>query len=456
MRRSKSQLSRNITKLNINISNWRNNHITHQVYHFIIAAVVGLVTGFCAYLLKLMIGGVNGLITGHLNIGGFNYALLWLPLLGIVLTGMFQQFVIRRNIYHGVDRLVTDIEKKQLDIPPVMMWAYMVASTLTLGFGGSAGSEGPIASTGAAIGGNVARRLGLSPRMLRVMIGAGAGAGIAGIFKAPIGGVLFTLEVLKVEMTTVSVMILIVACVVAALTAYVLSDCTVDLSYLQIEPLPSDLIPWILLLGVVCGVYSLYYTTVMSLMQHFYDSLKYMWLKNLVSGALLSVIIFLFPAMFGEGYGLMGHLLNGEVGHIVDFGGTLRNWSSPSDLILLCLAIAMLKSFATSATNSGGGVAGDFAPTLFAGCIVGFCFANAVNYYFGLSLPVAPLAFIGMAGVMAGTIRAPLMALFLTAEMTNGYALILSLFIVTAVSFGIVRMFKGNDYYHDPWAKKRI
>lgn len=428
---------------------WRRVHVTDQVYQFVTAALLGLLTGTAAFLLKWLISLIGHELAQHFTPSGFNPAMLWIPLAGIVLTGLFQRYVIHREIYHGVQRLITQMNMKHYAISPVMIWAYPFASTLTLGFGGSAGSEGPIASTGAAIGSNLARWLKMRPEMVRIMVGCGAGAGIAGIFKAPIGGALFTLEVLKLNTTTVSVMSLILACIVSSMTAYALSGFTVDLSYLQISQFEPQTVAYILLLGVVCGIYSIFYTSVMKGLGAWFDSVKRPWIKNVVSGMMLSVILFLFPAMFGEGYNMMSHLLNGDTGAVAQYGGLLRS-GSWADLLMLCLAIVFLKPVAAVSSNSGGGVAGDFAPTLFAGCFLGFTFGILANHFCGAQLPVSAFAFMGMAGVMSGVIRAPYMSLFLTAEMTNGFILFLPLLGVTAISYGIVRLFRGNTYYNDP------
>lgn len=431
-------------------NSWRLQHLSDQTFRFLVASAIGLVTGAAAALLKWMIRLTSKLLTVNFSADSFNYPLLLLPVAGIVLAVFFQRYTIRADMTHGVNRLLHDIAVHRLRLPPRLMWGAMVASTLTLGFGGSAGSEGPIAYTGAAIGSNFGRWMGLSRRPLLVMVGCGAAAGIAGIFKAPIGGVLFALEVLKVEFTTVSVMMMLVACVISAMTAYCLAGFTVDLSYLHIGQFDPSIVAYIALLGVVCGFYSVYYSAVMKGMAKLYERIANIWLRAAASGICLAVILFFLPAMFGEGYGIMDKIVNGDFGSIVGYGGIFRNLDDPWSLILAAGLVVLLKAFAASASNSGGGVAGDFAPTLFAGCFVGCLFAMVLNRFFGLGLPVETMAFLGMAGVMAGAIRAPLMALFLTAEMTNGFILFLPLLGVTAISYGIVRFFRGPDYYHEP------
>ncbi len=422
-----------------------------QAYYFIVATVIGLLTGACAALLKIMIGYCAKWVTGWMHPEGFNWWLLAIPLAGILLTGIYQRYILKHNVEHGVEKVVSDLADKKYRLGKFWIYAPMIASTFTLGFGGSAGSEGPIATTGAAIGSNVGRKLGLSSDVLMVMVGCGAGAGIAGIFKAPIGGMLFTLEVLKLEITTMSVMALLLACTVSALTAYVLSGCTVDLSFIQTGHLDGNMVWVVIALGLFCGFYSTYYSLVMTSMRRTYERIRNPWWRNIASGLILSVILLMFPAMYGEGYGMMGKVINGDPMQMSLYSDVAAWLPAGAVLTLLSLFIILAKPWATSASNSGGGVAGDFAPTLFAGCFAGFFFASALKVWLDVDVPVSTLAFIGMAGVMAGAIRAPFMALFLTAEMTNAFALILPLFAVCAISYGVVRLFRSADYYRNPY-----
>lgn len=426
---------------------WARSRFSTPVIVFWVAAVIGLLTGVAAFLLKWTIGTVSTFFMSRFHVGTFNYALLLIPVAGIMLTGIFQRYILRHDITHGVARIIDCIDRRRYNLPPYMIWAYTVASTLTLGFGGSAGSEGPIATTGAAIGSNIGRWLGLDQRHIMVMLAVGAGAGIAGIFKAPIGGALFTVEVLHPAVSTLSVISLLVACLVSASTAYVLSGCTVDLSYIQVDPLGLEMTPYVLLLGVACGLYSVYYRTIMRAMTRFYESVRNPWLRNFIGGAVLAVCVFCFPVLYGEGYPMMESLLNGQMPSLVDYGGWLRDWRDPATVIWLCLGVTACKAFATSGANCSGGVAGDFAPTLFAGCFFGMLVGHLLNLATGLDLPVSTMAFIGMGGVMAGVIRAPLMAIFLTLEMTNGYALFLPVMVVCALSSGVVKVLADFSFF---------
>ncbi len=436
-----------ITKTAVRIMKWRRAHLSDQAFLFILAVITGVSCGIAAALLKSMIACISRALTSWMHSTSANYILLAIPVAGIVLTGIYQRYVLRHNIEHGVRRIQDYILQNTYRLPGYLTYAPMIASSLTLGFGGSAGSEGPIATSGAAIGNSIGRLFRLDNRMLMIMIGCGAGAGIAGIFKAPAGGVLFTLEVLKLELTTVSVIALFLACITAAMTAYILSGCTVDMSFLQMEQFDASVIPWIILLGAVTGAYSLYYSDIMGLMSRLYDRIRNPWLKNTVSGMVLAALLFVFPAMYGEGYTMMGHLLNGDIQAITSYSLFHSDTSAGWPLMLIVAGIVLTKAFATSASNCGGGVAGDFAPALFAGCMTGYLFASTMNMLFGIDLPVSGFAFMGMAGVMSGVVRAPLMALFLTAEMTNGFILFLPLMAVSAISFGIVRIFRPESYY---------
>lgn len=446
---STSSLGRKAGALFDTFLDWRSRKINDQAFLFVLATLTGLITGCAAALLKSVIGGISGFFAQYLHPAEANYYLLIIPLAGILLTGIYQRYIQHADLVHGVRQLVGSLDKGNYRLPGYLTYAPMVASSITLGFGGSAGSEGPIAYTGAAIGSNVAKLFRLSPKMMMIMVGCGAGAGIAGIFKAPVGGAFFTLEVLKLELTTMSVMALFLTCITASMTAYVLSDFTVDLSYLRMDQFDASIIPWVIVLGIVCGLYSLYYSYIMALMDKYYHSIANKWMRNLVSGAVLAVLVFLFPAMYGEGYSMIGHLLNGDMSALTDYSFYHAVKSDGWLMVLIVAGIAATKCFAASAANSGGGVAGDFAPTLFAGCMLGFAFASTVNIIFGLHLPVSGFAFMGMAGVMAGTIRAPLMALFLTTEMTDGFILFLPLLAVSSISYGVIRIFKDANYYRD-------
>lgn len=429
------------------IADWRQKHIPDTPFLFIMAVVSGLAIGLAAFILKWTIGMMTKIVSHGMHIAHGNWILLIVPVLGIIFTGIFVRYILKTDITHGVSKIMKDLKVGIYKLKAMICYAPIIASSITLGFGGSAGSEGPIAYVGAGIGSNLARIFRLNPRLMMIMLSCGAGAGIAGIFKAPIGGFLFTLEVLKVELTTVTVMALLTSTITAAMTAYVLSGCTNDLLFTGFHPFDAHLVPWYLLLGLFTGFYSLYYSGVMTKMEKFYDSRRNPWIENLIGGIILAVCLFFFPVMYGEGYEAMSMIMSGNKDIIIDYSPLHTFFDEKWILIIAGALILALKSFAASASNSAGGVAGDFAPTLFAGCIAGLFFAEVINKSFGIDLHFVDFAFIGMAGVMAGAVRAPLMAVFITVEMTACYTLFLPVLIVAGISFGVVRLFTSEEYY---------
>lgn len=411
----------------------------HAPVLFMLAFVTGLAAGACAALLKFAIRWLSRMLAGNLPSSWPDWMLAVLPVTGILLTGIFVRYILRHDITHGVNRIIRRLRRHDYKMHPGSVWGPMVASSLTLGFGGSAGAEGPIAYIGAGIGSNLARIFGLSPRDMKILLGCGAAAGIAGIFKSPVGGFLFTLEVLRMQLATVSVMAVMTATVTAALVAYMLSGFTLDFPGIQAPSFAPGLTGWFFILGVFIGIYALYYSAMMVRMQKFYDSVRNPWLRNLSGGVVLAAALMMFPALYGEGYGVIRSLLSGDPAPLLR-GSVLEHADPAYALLLAALLIVLVKTFATSASNSAGGVAGDFAPALFAGAVGGMLFAVSINAFMGTSLPMPEMAYAGMAGMMAGTARAPLMAIFLTVEMTGNYEFFFPLTIVAVTSFGIVRL----------------
>ncbi len=439
---SRFSLNRRIVKL----AELRRKYVSDTTSMFVMATVVGIITGLGAALLKFLIGSVSRLITAGYHAAEANWQFLVIPVVGILLTGIFVRYILKVDVTEGTSKLIADVRKKIYRLNPRITYGSMIGSTLTLGFGGSAGSEGPIAYIGAGLGSMLARLARFSPRLMRIMMCGGAGAGIAGIFKSPIGGALYTLEVLKMELSTSSVMAVITAAVVSALTAYSCSGFTMDLAFEGVHNFDASLTLWYLLLGLLCGIYALYYSTVMAKMQRVYDHIANPWMRNLTGGVILAVAVFMFPVLYGEGYSAMAKGLAGD-SSVISGGNVFGSGATGATLVLILGGVLLLKSFGASAANSSGGVAGDFAPTLFAGCMAGFLFASFFNFTGGASLPTGDFAFIAMAGVMAGIVRAPFMALFLVVEMTGCYSLFLPAFMVTAVSFGVVRLASRSRFF---------
>lgn len=442
------ELKQKVSDLFMRFVLWRQQHIKEKTFVMIMALFVGLFAGFAALLLKTLIHVISDMLTSHVHITGGNYLYLIYPALGILITGIYVRYVVKDNISHGVTRVLHAISQNKSRLKPHNIYTSVTASSITIGFGGSVGAEGPIVYTGAAIGSNLGSMFRLSPRVLMIMVGCGAAAGIAGIFKAPIAGMLFAIEVLMLDLTTVSIMPLLIASITSATVAYIFTGYDVEFFFVQSEPFVTQRIPYVILLGVFCGLVSLYFTRAMNMMENFFRRFKNPWTKTAVGGAILAVLIYLFPPLYGEGYTSITSLLNGNTSSIVDGSIFYGDADSVWFVLLFVGAIILMKVFATSATNGGGGVGGTFAPSLYVGCMSGFFFAYLLNHLgFGLELSVKNFALMGMAGVMSAVMHAPLMAIFLTAELTGGFDLFLSLLIVSTISYGTIKVFEKYSIY---------
>ena len=428
---------------------WREKHVKEKSFVIFLAFLTGLFGGVAALFLKFLIHLISSNLTSHIEITGANYMYLIYPFIGIILATAYVRFFVKDNISHGVTRVLYAISQNKSRLKPHNMYSSVIASAMTIGFGGSVGAEGPIVATGASIGSNLGQLFKMSPRILMILVGCGAAAGIAGIFKAPIAGGLFTIEVLMLDLTTVSVMPLLISSVTAATLAYIFTGYDLEFFFVQSEKFVMQRIPFVILLGVLCGLVSLYFTRVMNMMENFFKKkLTSQWKRGLIGGIILAGLIFLFPPLYGEGYSSINGLLGGEPSSIVDssifYSDAGNNWF----ILFFVGCIVLFKAFATSATNGGGGVGGTFAPSLYVGCMTGFFFAFLLNNFVpGLDLSIKNFALIGMAGVMSGVMHAPLMAIFLTAEMTGGYDLFLPLLIVSAISYGTIKLFEPFSIY---------
>lgn len=407
-------------------------HNYSQSHPWLPVAVAGVAIGVAAWFLKWLVGVITSAVMGDMDITKANFWLIIAGFFGIVLTVVMVKYIIRQPLEHSTEK-IKQIIGPQGDgvISPTIMYAPILASSLTLGFGGSAGSEGPIAYTGAAIGSNMGRWFGLSRDQLVMCTACGAGAGIAAIFKSPVGGMFFTLEVLRMQIGLVPLLMLAAMCIISSMTAYLLSGQTPDMTLWTHPQMPLDKLPLILLLGLFCGLYGAYYYRTGQWTQQLFTRLKTknIWLGAITSGLLLGVLLFLFPALYGEGYGILGKMANGDPREVIS-GSVMTLFTAHKYLLPLTLVGVMaLKSIAAYASNSGGGVAGDFAPTLFAGGIAGLLFAQLT------SMPV-PLAVVcGMGSVMASATRAPLMAIFITVEMTTQQQLLLPVSIAAGLAY---------------------
>lgn len=435
---------------------WKNKHIKEQHFLIILSFLIGILTALAALILKWIIHFIQNILTQNFAIANANILYLIYPALGILIAGLFVRYIVRDDISHGITKILYAISQKKSYIKPHNMFSSIAASSITIGFGGSVGAEAPIVLTGAAIGSNLGRLFRIEQKHLMLLIGCGAAGAIAGIFKAPIAGLVFVIEVLLLDLTMTTIVPLLISCVTAATFAYVTSGTGAIFSYAHAQPFELERIPYVLLLGIFCGLISLYFTRMMNSIENFFRKLSH-WQKFTVGSITLSILIFLFPPLYGEGYNTINVLLGGLKDTESIMNGSLfysfRN--SSWGILGLLLSILIFKVFATSATNGGGGTGGTFAPSLFVGCVAGFVFAFIIN-----KLDISPLlphenfALMGMAGVMAGIMHAPLTGTFLIAELTGGYELLLPLMIVSAISYVTIKVFEPHSIYAMRLAKK--
>lgn len=410
-----------------------------------LAIVVGLLCGLSAVILINLIHLIqNGL--GFLFEERYDWVLYFLcPGFGMALSLLFVKFIVREDISHGVTKVLTAISKNDSNISRRNTWASVVSSALTIGFGGSVGAEAPIVYTGAAIGSNIGRRAGLSQKNVTILLGCGAAAAIAAIFKAPLAGVLFTLEILMFNISMTSILPVLISSVTATVVTYLLIGNEVTFAN-SIAGFRMSNIPFYLILGVFCGGMSLYFIKATLKVEDRMRAVRKASVRWAVSAFALGLVIFACPPLFGEGYGSLTYMLTNNAEHITaDFSTSLLG--NPWIFLLFAALVMFLKVFATALTNSGGGVGGTFGPTLVTGGFAGFVIARLINMTGLAVLPEANFALVGMAGMMAGVMQAPMTAIFLIAEITGGYELLLPLIITSIASFATIRTVEPYSIY---------
>lgn len=436
---------------------WREEHIKERMFVLVLAFLVGLFSAVAAFVLHGLINQIGALLTGSFHPGTANWLYLVYPVIGIYLTSLFIRYVVKDNISHGITRILYAISSKQSRLKGHNCWSSVIASAITIGFGGSVGAEAPIVLTGSAIGSNLGKLFHMDNRTLMLLVGCGSAGAIAGIFKAPIAGLVFTLEVLMIDLTMASLLPILVSCVTATCFTYIFSGSTALFTFQLDSDWTVDRVPGNILLGVACGLMSLYFIRTMTFCEGIFAKYKDKpYVKLMLGGAVLSSLIFLFPSLYGEGYRSINLLLNGRS---ADDWNTILNGSlfaGDGSMLILYLALVLLtKVVATSATNGGGGCGGTFAPSLFIGCFCGFLFARLWNIYeIGVYLPEKNFALLGMAGVMSGVMHAPLTGIFLIAEITGGYDLFLPLMIVSVCSYLTISIFEPHSIYGMRLAKE--
>lgn len=417
------------------LSAWHQKHLGGVNFMYILAVIIGVLTGAGAALLKWSIDFVRHFFLGIFNISEGNWGFFVLPVVGILLAVVVTRYLIHSPMDHATDRLIDGMKNDENAISPRLIFGPIVACSITLGMGGSAGGEDPIAYTGAAIGSNVGKSFRLNQDQLAQLVGCGAAAGIAGIFMAPIGGVMYCLEVLRMKQSLQSILAVVFSSLISALTCYILLGCHYDVTFMPQMMFENTLIPYVIFCGVACGLYSAYYSTVMGCCYTWLNKFPSSWLKALLGGLFVAAMLFVFPSLYGEGYTMISKLMADSPESLVAYGPLYHLGKKPEILLILLSVLLIIKPFAVSATNDTGGVGGDFTPTFFCGAICGFVFAGAANLLFDAHLPYAMFAFLGMSAVMAGAIQAPLMGIFIASEMTGLYSFILPLTISAMTAY---------------------
>ena len=429
---------------------WQKEHISDRQMTLILAFVIGLLASVAGFFLHSIVHEIQILLTSGFEKSTYNLLFLLFPIVGIYLTSLFIKYVVRDNISHGITRVLYAISTKQSKLKGHNCWSSVVASGITIGFGGSVGAEAPIVLTGSAIGSNLGQIFRMDKKTMILLVGCGASAAIAGIFKAPIAGLVFTLEVLMVDLSMASLLPILISCVTATCFSYILMGEKSLFDFTLTDPWELDRVPACILLGVFCGFVSLYFMRAMSVCEGFFAQLKqYPYVKLLFGGIILSSLIFLFPSLYGEGYSAVNILLKGRTEADWDMVMSNSLFYGHSQLLVLYIGlVTFTKVFATSATNGSGGCGGTFAPSLFIGGFAGFFFARIWNIYkIGVYIPEQNFTLMGMAGVMTGVMHAPLTGIFLIAELTGGYLLFIPLMIVCICSLLTISIFESHSIY---------
>ncbi|MCI7787377.1 MAG: chloride channel protein [Prevotella sp.] len=429
---------------------WRNSHITDRQMTIILAFFIGFFASVAAFFLHFIIKEIQLLLTSSFTTSTYNWWYLVFPVIGIFITSLFVKYVVKDNISHGITRILYAISSKQSKLKGHNCWTSVIASAITIGFGGSVGAEAPIVLTGSSIGSNLGQLFKMDNKTLMLLVGCGAAAAIAGIFKAPIAGLVFTLEVLMVDLSMASLLPILIASVTATCFTYIFMGSNSLFTFHLDGEWIVGRVPACILLGVTCGLISLYFIRMMTACEGIFGRLKdHRYVKLVIGGLMLSSLIFLFPVLYGEGYSAINILLNSSTE--ADWSKLLNNslfYGHGQLLIIFVGLVVLTKVIATSATNGAGGCGGTFAPSLFVGAFSGFLFSRIWNMYnLGIYIPEKNYTLLGMAGVMAGVMHAPLTGIFLIAEITNGYDLFIPLMIVSTCSVMTISIFEPHSIY---------
>lgn len=433
-----------LTKLLI----WRIRHINNKNFVLILSGIIGVIAGFAAVILKSAVHFIQNVITAHFSYDLANYLYLTYPLTGILLTVILARYVLKEKLGHGITDILYSISKNSGIIKKSKMYSRMLTSALTVGFGGSVGLEAPIVVTGSAIGSNMGQLMHLNYKKRTILIGCGSAGAISAIFNSPIAGVIFSIEVILAEATIAAFIPLLIASVAGSLISLILLGDDILFSFKLQDPFVASDTPYFILLGLVCGLVSYYFSSTMFKVEGLIGSVKSITGRAILGGLSLGLIIFLFPPIYGEGYETIKAMLAGKDAELLSNSLFFGEFNNSLFLILFLIGVMLIKPVATALTIGSGGSGGVFAPSLFLGGVTGFVFARLVNYL-GVVGNISPANFtlVGMCGVMSGVLHAPLTAIFLIAELTSGYTLFIPLMLVSAVAYTTSSYFQRYSLY---------
>jgi chloride channel protein, CIC family len=444
---------RNTTSIR-RLLHWRDKYLSPKRFIILLSFLVGLVGGLAAVLLKSIVHLIQSLLTQSQVVDRGYFLYFALPFIGILLTVLFVKYFVKDQISHGVSRILYAISRRNSNIKTHNTYSSLIASALTVGFGGSVGLEAPIVLTGSAIGSNISRFFRLNYRTTTLMLGCGAAAAIAGIFKAPIAAIIFALEVLMLDLTLASIIPLMISAVTATVVSYFLMGNEIVFSFSVQDTFVLKNLPFYLILGMVCGIVSAYVTRGINFFEGYSSKIKDPYKKVILGGLVLGLLIFFFPSLYGEGYNSLKALATNNPGDMVRgslFYGIQDNYW----LFLVYLTgVLLFKVVAVAATTGSGGVGGVFAPALFMGGITGFIVSRIINGLQLVTVSERNFTLIGMAGIMAGVMHAPLTAIFLIAELTGGYGLFIPLIVTATVSYLTTKYFAPHSIYTERLARR--
>lgn len=422
-------------------------HLTPTQLVYLLSFMAGLLSAVAAAILKNTIHFTAEFVAGRFSEGEGRFFYFLTPFTGIVLTYLFVRYFVKDYISHGISRILYAISKKKSYLKARNIWSSLAASTITIGFGGSVGAEAPIVHAGSSIGSTIGRLFGMNYRQVTLLVGCGAAGAISGIFKAPVAGIVFTLEILMLDLTLSSIVPLLISSVTAATVAWLLMGNKVLLTFTIKESFMVSNIPWYILLGIFTGLVSVWFSKMTLITEKFYSLIAVDYKRVVIGAGVTGLLVYLFPPFFGEGYTTVMSLLEGDTVALQSLISSIlpSTWWA---MLVVAGLIIVLKVFATSSTNAAGGIGGVFAPTLFTGAVAGFFAVTIISRLSGVVIPDNRFVLAGMAGTMAGVMHAPLTAIFLIAEISGGYDLLIPLIITSTISFITTRGFVRHSIYH--------